>query len=1067
MNKLLLKQLIIYLFFTCLASSSFGQNDLNIRMTRYTIEDGLPNLTMRVIGKDSNGYVWLSDPLTRFDGSNFRVYSIKEENGSLYYPTAYTLADNGKGNLLFSGMQGNFAYDHSIDQVVRIPSTAINTSDRKIFYSDSTTFWDVSRQNILRIKLPNYDTTTIVKPYNFRDDNFNVLNGLDKLWTASLSENFQYLDLTNFDVRTYCVDNLGGPYITPLFVNEELWMVCNGGFWKYNIEKDTFESIVKMDIFNQVSNIDTEYDYVFMSENNIWVFDNYEKFLYKYKIDEGSFSSMQLPDSTIVERKSTEELEAVEFSDHQLLLGTNNMGLLVLDPEFDEMLTIDPRAGRNDFVYSKFLKPELKVDDNVFLACGVGQGLVKIEKQQNLFDPIKLPPSQKLDKGYDQNIRSILPYKNGVLIGTITDIQYYDIEKKTFEPFVINGSDLRNKRWGAKNIIADSEGNLLINVWYVNEYLFAYHCNEKTNDCHRFSRNLSKSSFYSTDAMYCDSNGMVWIGGQNGMYCINEGFITNNDAFNEEDFQWYDFKPFFKYSNDVHSIQAITEDANGIIWAGTSNGLFSIQPEEKNIETYFPNKQELNSISDIDIRAIKVDNDGIVWIGTATGGLNKFDQKNHTFSNYSSARGLPDNTIYSIEIDHHGTLWMGSNKGLINFNPKTEESHLYLPEDGVQSYEFNTNASCKFKDGRLAFGGINGLNIFHPDSIIKPYTDDNLVITSLKVNGEIHPFQQECIDLSYDKNFLEIDYSLLNFYKHDKVKYAYRLKGLESDWNYTTGKQTIRYPGLSSGEYQFQMKAAAHNAQWSKILLDQKIQIHIAWWNSWWFRIFLMASVIAMFLLFFNYKRQQQEHFHSLRNRISKDLHDEIGSTLSSISLFGTVAKTMIEQDDKRAIQMLNKINNSTTNVMESINDIVWAINAKNDKLNNLVQRIRTYTSELSDASTVDFSIKVDDQIKDTSLNMEQRRNVYLIFKEAINNAIKYSNSDSIEVVLKKSNDKLVLMIIDFGIGFNMNKIELKESLGGNGLSNMHERANQIKGKLIVNSILNKGTTITLSWTPK
>ncbi len=215
-------------------------------------------------------------------------------------------------------------------------------------------------------------------------------------------------------------------------------------------------------------------------------------------------------------------------------------------------------------------------------------------------------------------------------------------------------------------------------------------------------------------------------------------------------------------------------------------------------------------------------------------------------------------------------------------------------------------------------------------------------------------------------------------------------------------------------------------------------------------------------------RSMQRKQFQSLRNRISRDLHDEIGSTLSSIALFGIVASKSIKEDPDKADQLLMRINSNATQTIESMNDIVWAINAENDSMLHLISRMRNYASELEDTGAWDIQIDYDSKIAEKNLDMIQRRNIYLIFKEAINNAVKYSGGTSIDIKISSVKNTVSVEINDNGSGFEPEKAkENNHSFGGNGLKNMKRRAEELGGELSIQSSQAKGTSVVLNFNPK
>ena len=221
----------------------------------------------------------------------------------------------------------------------------------------------------------------------------------------------------------------------------------------------------------------------------------------------------------------------------------------------------------------------------------------------------------------------------------------------------------------------------------------------------------------------------------------------------------------------------------------------------------------------------------------------------------------------------------------------------------------------------------------------------------------------------------------------------------------------------------------------------------------------VLSAVIILYIV--RNKIIQRKKIQLIRNRISQDLHDEIGSTLSSISLFGVVAGKSIEEDPEKAHQLLTRINSNATQTIESMNDIVWAIKSENDSVQHLINRMRSYASDIEDTGEWDIHIKYDPKIVDKNLNMIQRRNTYLIFKEAVNNAIKYSNGNTIEIELNAGKDSIEMEIRDNGQGFELQKTLIKDnSFGGNGLKNMKIRAEELGGKMKIISSPGKGTKI-------
>jgi signal transduction histidine kinase len=208
---------------------------------------------------------------------------------------------------------------------------------------------------------------------------------------------------------------------------------------------------------------------------------------------------------------------------------------------------------------------------------------------------------------------------------------------------------------------------------------------------------------------------------------------------------------------------------------------------------------------------------------------------------------------------------------------------------------------------------------------------------------------------------------------------------------------------------------------------------------------------------------KQQLKLESVRDRIARDLHDELGSTLSSISLYSTVAQNNFKDAPSESKEVLEKISQSTTSVMEAMNDIVWAVKVDNDKLEELINRMRNFSVELTEHSNITLHFQADENLEGVKTEMVLRRNLYLIFKEAINNAIKYAKGENLWVILQLDSNKLKMVIRDDGKGFDLDAVDSGSIMGGNGLNNMQKRAEELKAELEIKTSNGRGTELTFA----
>ena len=325
---------------------------------------------------------------------------------------------------------------------------------------------------------------------------------------------------------------------------------------------------------------------------------------------------------------------------------------------------------------------------------------------------------------------------------------------------------------------------------------------------------------------------------------------------------------------------------------------------------------------------------------------------------------------------------------------------------------------------------ING----NPDSSFVPYSLTN------------HSFS-----LPHDNNIIAFEFAGVNL-KEKGIRYSYMLEGQDKGWSNITDRNFISYH-LQPGNYTFKVLAINNDRIRSRYPATLSFTIATPFWKSWWFLSLCLASAISIVYIIYRYRLHQLLKLEKLRSRISSDLHDDIGSTLSSISILSEVA--IHENDNKQSRNMVKEIKESSVLLMEKMDDIIWSVNPKNDSLENLMIRIKRFASNLFEAKDIDYSIDIDDSIRDISLSMDYRQHIYLILKEAINNLVKYSACTSASIQIKKEQGILKISIADNGKGFIYKKINT-----GNGLLNMKERAQLINAELKIESAPGEGTKI-------
>jgi two-component sensor histidine kinase len=324
----------------------------------------------------------------------------------------------------------------------------------------------------------------------------------------------------------------------------------------------------------------------------------------------------------------------------------------------------------------------------------------------------------------------------------------------------------------------------------------------------------------------------------------------------------------------------------------------------------------------------------------------------------------------------------------------------------------------------------------------------------VKVNGE----PNELI-LSYDQNFISIEFSALDFSIPKRNRYSYILEGFQKSWSFTEGSnRTAIYTNLPAGEFTFMVKGTNSDGIWSENAASIRIIINPPYWQTWWF-ITLIVILIVFFIYYLGTIRvKNQLEIEKLKLKIASDLHDNIGAGLTEISILSEVAERSEGHSSSIVKKDLQKISETARQLVDSMSDIVWVVNPQRDSLHDLIVKLKDSYNEFFSSIGISFQVNNVEKSDDIKLPMDYKQNLLLMFKEAINNAIKHSGCKKLILEASYKNDIIEIVLKDDGTGFEINKVKF-----GNGIKNMENRANKIKGKLSCKSEVGGGTIVSFS----
>lgn len=500
--------------------------------------------------------------------------------------------------------------------------------------------------------------------------------------------------------------------------------------------------------------------------------------------------------------------------------------------------------------------------------------------------------------------------------------------------------------------------------------------NAKTN---MFIRNITKDDENPIipdnriRSLFTDADGSVWIGTNKGLmqYFPETGvsnlifeFRINYIAKGIDDELWFggekslikfhkstgQSEEYKRVSNDTNSlsgssISAIYLDKNNDLWIGTTFGLNKYDRKNDRFIRYMYSPVDNKSLSSDKVVAITNDLNGNLWIGTYDG-LNKFNPNTKTFTRYSENKGLPDNVINGILVDNSNKLWLSSNKGLITLSLKDTDSNNnpiirhYTIEDGLQGNEFNRRSQYKTKDGSFMFGGLQGFNIFQPDSIKDNPQIPDVILTDLLLNHKVVKTSDESnlldnpisltdkIVFNHKQSVIGFRFTALSYMSSQKNQYAYIMEGFDEDWNYIGSSNQANYTNLPAGRYVFKAKASNNDGLWNEVGTSIDIRVLAPWYKTKLFFALMVLLIGATIVVLIRNREKQQK-------ADKKRLEDELAEGKERIrkqqaQVDEQARNLQIKEENEKAVKWYNKGYIKLTNI----------INSNRDNLDKLANKI-------------------------------------------------------------------------------------------------------------------------------
>ena len=1013
---------------------SFAQQDYTFE--HFDIDNGLPRSKVTYILKDKIGYLWIGTDycLYKFDGYEFKTYL----QGTAANQIIDNILEDRSGTLWVGTPKGLNKYNRITDSF-SLYALPMDTSALKSIYEA------IGIKSLCENRNGNLWVGTRSGLYNFNTEKgtFNLIKGKQGQPNA----------LNGKSIGVIYQDKTGN-----LWIGTGGYKSKNGGLFFFDPSSGIIKHFVH-DPSNPKSLAENWVTAIYQDKpGNLWIGTNGG--LDKFDFTNQTFIHFKHNDHNANSLSSNAVKCISEDDDGNLFIGTWDGGLNRYNPKVEKFSSYSLNNNRNE--NKNVNVSSLFADHSGIIWLGTyGEGLYKIVTQSKSFfraqnSVINMERIRNLLKGL--SINAIYRDNRGIIWIESSD------GVKSINPDLSIGSAFLNGIPGL-DIMGNSIFKDKTDKLWVGKVQGLYLIDLKTKKIIRYIHDPADSNSISDNQITSiaeDNNGVIWLGTfDHGI----EKYERNNGTF----------KHFLLNSPEStppafkdQAVWSIFVDSRGFLWIGAYKGLAIFDPSNETFKWYIPHSNDVSSQWYYYVFDFLEDHNGVIWLATVEG-LVRFDRKSDIFTFYGKDNNLADEIVEALLEDKHGNIWLSTTTGISMFSPQTKKFRNFGKRYGLNK-SYNSTA-FKDSEGNFYFGNSTGISIFNPDSL---YSDDPpppVVLTDFKFSDRSAQLDSSIsvkknIELNYQQNQFSIEFSALNFINSSQNQYAYKLEGYDKDWINCGTRRQVTYMNLDYGTYTFRVIGSNSNEVWNKKGASLTITISPPWWGTWWFKItsilllFIAAGSTIRYVEMRRIKRkmellEQERALEHERTRISRDMHDEIGSNLSEIAILSELAK----KNPGKAEQHVHEISEVTTKVIDNVSEIVWAMNPQNDRLDNLIAHTRRFAVKYLGLTNINCRFTSPENIPGHLVSAEFRRNIFLVVKETLHNIVKHSSATEVLFVVNFSDHKLEMKIEDNGKGFSLEKSQTS----GNGLSNMKKRIEDVGGAIALRSTQGKGTRIDFS----
>lgn len=1008
-----------------------AQPQTELMVKAWSVAEGLPHTSVTALAQTRDGYLWIGTlaGLVRFDGVRFKVFTPqncpelpRSRIGRLFEGadgTLFITTERGGGLVALRG--GKFEQllgsGNERDEIV----AALNTASNSLFVARSGALWEWADGRFGAVSL-NRDFYPVSPRHVCEDDQ-------GRVWMVSGVDESRRL--ARFDgrlVQPFALpEGLAGCRIQAVAKDAggQIWLGTSRGLAV--LRGDQFE-LLELPELGSNFNIT---DLVASGDGGLWVCGT-NRWQRKYRAGRWVSAASQI----LGVQTSLEILGEDRWGN--LCFGLYPEGFVTVSPE-GTVRKLDPQNGLPGTTVSCYLADR---EGNEWLGLRDG-GLVRLQPRRFsiLGGSLLTTPVYSVCEDHAGSIWV------GSSFGGVYRFQGTNATR--YGPGDLPLTDL----W---SIFEDSRSNLWVGTSSHGVFQFRDGRFVSVFDRNRISDRVN--------AIHEDRRGRIWFGHWGGLACYADGQLT---------------RVAMPWLSDDYEVVAIAEDRKDRLWLGTKGaGLFCLQDGK------FASYTTTNGLPSNLAWSLFVDHHDTLWIGTADGGLSCL--RDGHFVNFTTRDGLADNTVCHILEDATGQFWFSSPHGVFSAHRtaleafvrgenKTISCTAYGQSDGMLSAACTCAfqpSGCVTRDGRLLFPTLKGVAVVRSDAVVGNPLSPPVFIEEVTIGGKVHDLSgPETLTTTPGQSRLEIRYTALNFSAPEKVRFKYRMDGLDPTWVDYGTKRVVDYPYLPHGRYRFQVLACNDDGLWSPQGASIELIIPPYFWQTWWFiGAVLLTGGVGIALTVWRLEkaksqrrleRAQQARLVELeRARIARDFHDDVGSDLTHVIVLSELLKRDNAQP-KEVEANATMIGDTARKAVGGLRTIIWAANPRNDTLDGLVQYISQYAYEFCEAASLPCRLDLPTEVPALPLIAEVRHNLFMVVKEALHNVLKHAHASEVRLSLKLHEGLLELRVEDNGRGFKVDSVAASQR---SGLANMRHRMEAIGAALFIESSPGTGTSIHARW---